>query len=368
MTVITGIYDKSDIRSERLVTQCEIDGIDVRVVRFTLSNYQSFPRRIISFLGYALMSIWTGLKVRADVLYVSSGPLTVGIPGIVLSILKQIPMVFEVRDLWPGGAISLGIIKNRLMQKALWWLEARCYRHARLVVPASVGMEADIKNRFPEVPTLVIPNASDIEFFNNRIRKDALGQKCYFLYFGTIGFANGCTQIVKAAKVLHDRNRKIEVVFLGDGKELPLLKQMAQHWNLSNVTFLPEVSKVELVPWVKGAVATILTFRKNPVLDTSSPNKMFDSFAAGTPVIQTTQGWIKEMFEKERCGITVPPDDPEAMADAIELLADNPELREDMGRNAFRLAKTKFERRQLALRLLDQLEEITGKKKEAVYG
>ena len=91
------------------------------------------------------------------------------------------------------------------------------------------------------------------------------------------------------------------------------------------------------------------------VLNHSSPNKIFDSFAAGIPVIQNSQGWIKDLFDREECGITIPPDDPEALAHAVIKLVRDPALRDSMGRNAKRVALEQFDRDLLAGRMRDVL-------------
>ena len=74
----------------------------------------------------------------------------------------------------------------------------------------------------------------------------------------------------------------------------------------------------------------------------TSPNKFFDYLASGLPVVNNYPGWLSEMITTHQCGVAVAPDDPEAFADAMEHLADNPEVREEMRRNARALAEAEF--------------------------
>ena len=101
-----------------------------------------------------------------------------------------------------------------------------------------------------------------------------------------------------------------------------------------------------------------MTFKDLPVLHTNSPNKMFDSFAAGVPIIQSTRGWIAELVENTNCGITVDPNRPEDTANAVKLLVEQPDLAKKMGENAMNLAKTEFNRDTLSQRFLKGIEQI----------
>jgi glycosyltransferase involved in cell wall biosynthesis len=120
------------------------------------------------------------------------------------------------------------------------------------------------------------------------------------------------------------------------------------------VHFLGLKPKRELVPWLAAARCALLALKPVPALDTVSPNKMFDAFAAGVPVVQATQGWIKELLEREQCGLTVPRKDPAAMARAVEQLVDDDNLHWELSQNALRVAHTLFD----SARLADEMEAV----------
>jgi glycosyltransferase involved in cell wall biosynthesis len=121
------------------------------------------------------------------------------------------------------------------------------------------------------------------------------------------------------------------------------------------------IPKHEVVKWFSVSTASFVTFRDLPVLHTSSPNKMFDSFAAGVPIIQSTKGWISDLVQKENCGINVFPDDPYSFGKAIGLLGLEVTIREMMSGNALRLAKTDFSRDLLAQKYLGALENLNSR-------
>jgi glycosyltransferase involved in cell wall biosynthesis len=363
VTVITCLYDKSDLTANGFISTYNIEGIHVKVINVKLSNKHTFLRRLIGFFGFALIAGWVGIRQKADWIVASSGPITIGIPALITKWVKRKPLVFEVRDLWPEGAIALGILKHKLLQKVAYWFERLCYKNASLVVTASPAMQMDIKSRFPEVNTYTIPNASDLALFGNgqyEIPTKYQGKKL-FVYTGTLGLIDDCEQILEAAKILRDRQlNDYKILLIGDGKERDELEAKAKDLGLVNTEFLGQMPKVDLVGYVQQAVAMLFTVKPIPFMDKCSPNKMFDAFAAGTPIIQTTQGWIKELLAQENCGINVDPRNPEAMADAMQYLAENDSARLEMSINAQRLAMERFNRDKLAIDMLHQIEQASA--------
>ena len=111
MTVVTSVYSKSDLKATKFIETQYHNGIRVKVINLKIDNRQPLFQRIYTFVAYALISAWYALTLPADVVVASSGPITVGIPGLVARYLRGRKLVFEARDLWPDGAIELGIIK-----------------------------------------------------------------------------------------------------------------------------------------------------------------------------------------------------------------------------------------------------------------
>jgi glycosyltransferase involved in cell wall biosynthesis len=365
VTVVTSVYDKSDLRPRGAVERFEIDGIDVRVINVRLSNKHGNLKRIVTFLWYALVSSWFALTIPADVVLASSGPITVGIPGLMARYLRRSSFVFEVRDLWPEGAIQLGVLRSRFMIRIARAFERLCYRSSKVVVAASPGQAAWVAKRCRRCEVVVVPNASDNDLFGEADPlvdfPEELRGNTLVTYTGTLGLIDNCVQIVEAAKVLSSRGEDdVAVVMIGDGKESVDLEESARRLGLGNIHFLGLMPKTEVARWVAASSCMLISFLPVSVLDTVSPNKLFDAFAAGVPVVQTTQGWIKELLDREECGFTVPAGNAEAMADAILRLTRDTALRERMGRNAKRVAEEQFDRDMLAKEMRDVLHEAAG--------
>ncbi len=150
------------------------------------------------------------------------------------------------------------------------------------------------------------------------------------------------------------------IYLIGDGKEKRNLEKKAEQEELLDLLeFLPPVPKDELARWINHCDAVLVVLKNLKVFDTVSPNKLFDAFAAGVPVIQTTQGWIRELLEEEYCGITTDPQDPDSLARTIQFFAHNPKQRQVMSRNSLRVGKEHFDRDLLSQKYLALLEELT---------
>lgn len=364
VTVVTSVYDKSDLRPTSFVGRYDVDGIDVRVINVRLSNKHGYLPRIVTFLAYAFVASWYALVLPADVVVASSGPITVGIPGLVARYLRRRRFVFEVRDVWPQGAIELGLLRSRPGIALARAFERACYRASTTVVALSDGMAEWIHDAYGFDRIVVVPNASDNELFG---RDDGAApdgfdpSKALVAYTGTLGRADDCAQIVRAAGELHRRGRRdIEIVLIGDGLERAALEATARSAGLPNIRFLGLMPKVDLVRWLRRARCALVTFRDVPFTNTMSPNKLYDAFAAGVPVVQTTQGWIRHLLERERCGITVPPNDASATADAIERLVDDDAVRSEMAVSSRRVARELFDRDLLSERMRDHLHAAAG--------
>jgi glycosyltransferase involved in cell wall biosynthesis len=89
----------------------------------------------------------------------------------------------------------------------------------------------------------------------------------------------------------------------------------------------------------------------------TSPNKFFDYLAIGLPVLNNYPGWLANMIKENKCGYAVEPDNPMAFADVLENASDNSEKMKEMGKNALLLGKQEFDRKILAAKFVDWLEQ-----------
>lgn len=321
VTVITSLYYKSDLRSSKFRDSQQFDGVNVEVLGIKVNNKDGFGKRLFSFIAYALYSSVYALFGEYDVAIASSGPITVGLPGLIAKWVRRKKLVFEVRDLWPQGAIELGIIKNPLLIQLAYQFEKLCYRNADLIVTLSAGMKDEVLGKLPQKRVISITNAANIELFSTLVEIDLskynLQPKKYALYAGNIGKVNNVEWMLEAAKLLTEAKSEIKIVFIGDGQLKSYLEGRKESENIDNLVFLPLMRKTELVGFIQNATLSLVPLANTPVLATSSPNKLFESLAAGVPVIITTQGWMRGMIEAENLGFYIDPDNSEALANLL---------------------------------------------------
>jgi glycosyltransferase involved in cell wall biosynthesis len=354
--------------------ECEVDGMRVISVaagyndphRGTgLSGWQ----RMLKFYGFARAAARVGKTLaKPDVVFATHTPLTVGLAGIALQQHFNIPFVFEVRDLWPEALVNVGALNN---PGAIWWLRRmarKIYRRADHIVALSPGMkEGVVRTGIPAEKVTVIPNGSDLDLFRPDLDGSAarqrlgLGDRFAAVYFGAMGLANGLDYVIEAGRVLAERKEdRIVLVLHGGGGKREELKALAQRYKLRNVVFSDLVpDKTEVARIVAGCDVCMTIYRAARE-HTWSPNKMFDSLAAGKPVLINVGGWLGKTIEDNECGRSLPADRPEALADALVELAGDQALCQTMGQNARVLAKRQFDRQLLAERLEAVLRDAVG--------
>jgi glycosyltransferase involved in cell wall biosynthesis len=369
VTMITSSSRLPEEYQRRLFFEGEIDGIRVRSVRIRYSNYMGYARRLWSFTLFTLGALWLAVTAgRHDIVFATSTPLTVGIPGWMAAAAKRRPFVFEVRDLWPEAAIQMGALRRHSMTaRAAKRLERFLYHHSAAVVALSPGMaEGVVAEGIDPSRVHTIPNCADLDLFHpgpkdpELVERFALGNRFVVGYAGAIGPSNALeAQVPEAARMLKERGRH-DIAFLiaGEGKSLPDLQRLTT--DLENVLLIGPVPKREVPRLTRTADVLMTLFADVPILATNSPNKFFDALASGRPVIVNQPGWTRALVEDNDAGVWVPGRDGRAMADAIEALADDAERVARMGRNARTLAEREFSRDDQADRLILVLENAAA--------
>ena len=245
----------------------------------------------------------------------SSGPITVTIPGLVAKIFRKRKLVFEVRDLWPQGAIELGLLKNSNLKKLAFWFEKVTYNKSDLIVTLSPGMIQNINHRYKlGYKCISIPNAVNLKLFSNRETDKASVLKnlnySYAIYTGNIGEVNNSFWLLNAAREIKLRNiQNIKILMVGDGPQKNIIKNYIINEGIDSLVLLELMPKKDLVQLIQNALVSLVPLKGTPILDTSSPNKFFESLGAGIPIIQNTNGWMREFLQDNKVGITIDPND-----------------------------------------------------------
>ena len=344
------------------------EGPGVRVLRvYTYQAlHRSFVHRVFSFASFMASSFFAGLGVRnVDLVWGTSPPIFQGFTAWMLTRLKGVPFLFEVRDLWPKFAIAVGVLKNPALIRMSLWLEGFLYRHADQVMVNSPGYVSHVAAGGARKVTL-IPNGADPAMFDPEDDGAAfrsahhLEDSFAVLYAGAHGMSNDLGVVLEAALSLQDKNPAIRFVFLGDGKEKASLQTKAAEMKLTNVLFLPPLPKDGMAAALAGADVCLAILKPIEEYKTTYPNKVFDYMAAGRPVVLAIDGVIREVVEAAGCGLFARPGDPAALAQAIETLEADRARSRRMGQAGRKYLEEHFSRSAVAEKLACLLEEMAG--------
>jgi glycosyltransferase involved in cell wall biosynthesis len=366
--VITGLTEGSGLSlpAGQRRAMVEVDGIEVRVLGVPYEQRMTPGRRLRAFARFVLAACRESTRVReVDVVFATSTPLTIAVPGLWAAWRHRCPFVFEVRDLWPAAPIELGVLKNPLLIGLARGIERLAYRRAAHIVALSPGMkEGILATGEPPEKVTVIPNASDVELFRvppevgraYRAEQGELGTRPWLVYTGTFGRVNGVDWAVRLAAHVARLDPRVAFVFYGDGSEKERAAALARELGVweRTVYFRDPVPRVEL-PRVLSAATVLSSFAQDlPVMRTNSANKFFDAFAAGKPVVINYGGWQAELLEREGAGLALAHHDLEGSARRLVAALSDADWLRRAGQASARLGDTEFNR----VRLAEVLESV----------
>lgn len=358
-------------------TRLSIDGINLVVLKIPYGNTMGFLKRIWAFLRFAIGGLWVALKVKnVDIVFATSTPLTIIIPGYISSRVHATPLVFEVRDLWPDLPIAVGALKNPVAKWLARRLETFAYRSAARIVALSPGMKEGVIGRgISDDKVVMIPNASDVDLF--RVSPEAghrfleqyphLRTGPLVTYAGTLGRINAVEYMVDLAQAMLSINPSVRFVICGDGGEREYIRAKAAHVGVldQNLWMLPPLPKNEMPNLLSASTVALSLFQNLPEMQHNSANKVFDALAAGKPVIVNYGGWQAELLESRSAGLALPPENiGRAAQDLSDFLHDTDGLFR-AGEQAAALADSRFNRDRLAGQLRDVLEDAVTREPAA---
>lgn len=371
VTMIAGAIDAGDQRSDtssRILEQ-DIDGIRVIRIAEPYSNKMSFARRVLAFGRFARAARRVVCGLDVDLVFATSTPLTVGLPGMKGARRLGVPFVFEVRDLWPELPIAMGIVRNPLLVWYLRRMERRIYNAAAHIIALAPGIRDGIcRTGYPVERVSMIPNGADIDLFmpsDAPLHDERFGADDDFrlVFTGAHGMANGLDAVLDAAMEMKRRSVKgIRLVFIGTGALKPRLIERTRREGLDElVSWVEPIPKADLARVLPRMDVGMMILKNVPAFYYgTSPNKFFDYIASGLPLLNNYPGWLADMIEGHRIGMVVTPDDPVAFTDAVVKLRDDAAGRVEMGCRARALAEREFARDILAGRFVEVLEKARG--------
>lgn len=334
-------------------------GIRVHWVGVPYRNRMGSLSRLGAFGAFAACASVRAMQLPSDVVLATSTPLTVAIPGVAASLGRGVPMVFEVRDLWPEVPIAVGALEDPRARKIARALERWAYDHAQEIIALSPGMKAGVERAgVPGERVTVIPNACDVGQFGDaradgeawRASHEWLGARPLVVYAGTLGWANDVPWLARLAARVRALDPEIRFAVIGDGAEHQKIIAEADALGVlgDNFFVLRPVPKSRMPAVLAAATVCTSLFRDIPALEHNSANKFFDALAAGRPVVINYGGWQADLLESEGAGMAIERNDLDGAAKRLVDLVRDPTRLEAHGRAARGVAEHRFARDELA--------------------
>lgn len=340
-----------------------MDGMRVVRVWTYMTANKGFVRRSLDYFSFAFMASVFGFFEKADVIVATSPHFFTTWAGWFLSKLKGKPWIFELRDLWPESIASVGAMsKESRIYKILEKIEMGLYRSADLVIPNTPAFKAKLKSRgISEEKIHVISNGANLELFDTTKEssklKEELGIKEDFVigYIGTHGLAHSLDFVVRSIGEFDFKN--IHFLFIGDGAEKDKVVEIAESLSLKNVTFLDPIPKEQIPAYLSVTNAALVPLSKTDTFKTVIPSKIFEACAMGKPIILGVEGQAKKLINEIGAGICYEPENADEFKKAVNKIASDLELYEELSKKALILAE-RYDRKELALEMLDVIETL----------
>jgi glycosyltransferase involved in cell wall biosynthesis len=327
---------------------------------------EGFVKKTLSHLSFMLSTLFLSVpRLRGhDILIVSSPSFFVAVTVCLAHWIWRVPYVFEVRDLWPGVFIELGVLRNRTLIRLLEGLEMFLYRRAaKVVVVTESFKDILVKRGLPPESVGVITNGVDTERFRpDPVGADSLRKEHQFadafvvLYIGAHGISHALSCILDVAQQF-EPGRNVRFVFVGAGAEKQKLIAKAAAMKLTNVTFLPSQPRDAVAAWYCAADAVLVPLRNISLFETFIPSKLFEILACERPIVGSVRGEARQILERSQGALVVDPEDANGIAGAVARLKDDPALASRLARVGRAFVLAEYDRRVLAQRYAGMLRE-----------
>lgn len=319
-----------------------MDGIRVVRVKTYITANEGFFKRTLDYMSFMLMGFVMALfERRPDVVVATSPQFFCAIAGWAVAVAKRRPFVFELRDLWPASIMAVGAMRRSLPIRILEKLELFLYRRAAAIVSVTESFREDLAARdVPRDKIHVVINGVDLDRYQPRSRDEQLasefGLEDKFVagYIGTHGMAHALDKVLGAVERLRGCD-DIAWFFAGSGAERARVERIVAERGLTNVRLIPRQSKERMPLLWSLCDLTIVPLRNTPVFATVIPSKIFEAMGMGVPILLSVpEGEATGIVRATGSGVCVPPEDPDAMAEAIAALASSPHRMAELRRRS----------------------------------
>lgn len=339
-----------------------LDNVRVIRVKTFMAENKGTVKRILDYFSYTVSAfVNTLFEKKPDVVISSSPPLFAPMVGVVFSMLRRTPHVFEIRDLWPAFiAATNGWDKNGKLYRFLEKLELWLYKHSRRIIAFTPAFIDDLVERGVDKDKIdLVINGSDLNLFSPQepdadlLSEFNLQNQLVIGYIGTIGLAHDLENAVRAAKLVEDEN--ITLLFVGAGGEKKNVMALAKDIDAKNVIFIGRQEKKDVPKWWSICDVGLIHLKGSDELAGAIPSKIFESMAMGKPILFSgLAGAGSYIVNKHEAGMCVTANDPQALADAMLRMKQDKNQLDRYAENSLKSAP-EYSREKQAERTMDSL-------------
>lgn len=331
-----------------------------------VSARKSGLARMLNYFSFNLSSTLAGLSVsQPDVIFVLSPPLTIGLTAYLVSKLKGVPYCYNVQDIWPEAAVRLGMLRGEYTIRFWERVERFIYRRAQRIFAISDEFSENLQGKGIAAAKIeVIPNFVDTGFVRPLPRQNAfavrhgLNDKFVVLYAGNVGLSQGLEVVLEAAELLRHQP---EVLFqiVGAGSSKANLMAEAERRQLPNVQFLPLQAEADVPELYASCDVALIPLRRG-LAQNSVPCKTYSIMSSARPYIASVDEGsnVWKLTEHAGCGVCIPPENAQALADAVMELKADRKRRQLMGVNGRAFVEWQFARQVVTQRYRQALEDL----------
>lgn len=342
-----------------------LDGVNLRRTWVYTSPQRSSWRRIANYLSFTITGTLNGLAAGGDfdVVLVSSPPLFIGLAGWIISRLRRVPFVFDIRDIWPDVAVEAGeFAPDGKVTRLANWLANFLYGKADHMTPVTeykFKKLADIG--VPAEKMTVVTNGVDLDYVAAAETGDmraelGLEHKFIVLYAGLLGIAQGVDIAIRAAGRLREQ-KEIHFVIVGDGVKRAELYEQTRALGLTNVTMLPRQPREKIPSFLTMADVCLVPLVSKQIND-AVPSKLLEAWAYGRPVILAAGGESADIVQQCQGGLVIEPGDDGQLADAVLAMQADPRQLAQYAQNGRDLVCRCYDRRVLAQQMARVLQDV----------
>lgn len=344
-------------------------GIDVYRSWLFTSSRRGFATTLVNNLTFAISSFLYGLRSlpRPDILIASGPPYFAQFAGAGIAGLRGIPLILEIRDLWPDYIAEMKVIRSAPLLRAVFASERWLLRRASAVVVVTDAFRRRMiaKGVAPAAIT-VIPNGVDLSRYfpaDERAPIEALEHRepseHVVGYIGTFGAGQGLGALIDATRRLRARGLNVRTVMVGDGPHRSVLEAELRSMPDDGVRMHPPIPRDDTRAFYSACDVVVVPHAALSVLGETVPSKIFEVMACGRPLVAALQGEGARIVQESGAGVLASPGSGESLADAIErVIAMSDGERAALGTAGRAFAALHYDRAQLAVKYLAVLEMV----------